>query len=230
MTIIAALPCSTRLAVLEFDLSAVSSVPRLADVVARRRAISKYDYMTRPSQEQFDALDQQVLQFMGAFASAQFAIDTVIGIYLRRKMRHLGPVLVREVLDRLQDEQRRKLFRAFAAEVGYNGDLAHFGTIYNRAKQLRDMVGHSLKVMGPVHSAGKPPSVAVTHTLTSKTNLVPNPLLPSTFTRMTADCEWVAQHAWRSGYVAEPQAFIDAAGTPYEPPTPAMLPVGGEPF
>lgn len=110
---VAALPCCTRLAVLELHPSAVSSVLRWADVVARRRAISKYGYMTRPSQEQFNALDQQVLQFMGAFSSAQFAIDTVIGIYLRRKMRHLGPVLVKEVLDRAPGRTAQEALQGF---------------------------------------------------------------------------------------------------------------------
>jgi hypothetical protein len=120
--------------------------------------------MTVPSQEDFGSLHEGVLRFMGAFASVNFAIDSVVGIYLRRRMSDLGVELAKQVLHRISDEQRKDLFRAFAAEAGYMGELTHFGTIYNRAKALRDMVGHSLNVSGPVYSGGKP-IVAIANTL-----------------------------------------------------------------
>lgn len=125
---------------------------------------SEHVLMTVPSQEDFGSLHEGVLRFMGAFASVNFAIDSVVGIYLRRRMSDLGVELAKQVLHRISDEQRKDLFRAFAAEAGYMGELTHFGTIYNRAKALRDMVGHSLNVSGPVYSGGKP-IVAIANTL-----------------------------------------------------------------
>ena len=186
--------------------------------------------MTTPEAEDFGALHERVLRFMGAFSSTQFAIDSVIGVYLRRRMPTLGPVLEKQFLGKIRDNQRLPLFKAFAAQANYDGDLTHFERIYNRAKQLRDMIGHSLGVVGPVYSPSKPPSVAVTRASTVKVNLVPEPLLPSTFTRFTADCEWLTQHVWRAGYAAEPEMFVDHEGNPAEPPTPAVLPEGGEPL
>lgn len=95
---------------------------------------------------------------------------------------------------------------------------------------MRDLIGHSLGVVGPVYSVGKQPSVAVTRASTVKVQLVPDPLVPATFTRLTADCEWITQHVWRAGYLAEPDMFMDFAGEPAEPPVPAVTPEGGEPL
>jgi len=186
--------------------------------------------MTTPIAENFDALHERVLRFMGAFSSTQFAIDTVIGLYLRRRMSDLGPELDRQFLRRIRDDQRLPLFKAFAAQAKYEGDLTHFAIIYNRAKQLRDMIGHSLSVIGPVYSAGSAPVVAVARSSTVKADLVPETLLPSTFTRLTADCEWLTQHVYRAGYTVAPQMFKDTQGNPSEPPIPAPLPQGGEPL
>lgn len=185
--------------------------------------------MTTPGAEDFDALHGNVLRFMGAFSSTQFAIDSVIGLYLRRRMPDLGPSLDEQFLDRVRDDQRLTLFKGFAAEAAYDGDLSHFAPIYKRAKQVRDMVGHSLSVAGPVYSGGKP-VVAVARPRGVKVDRVPEPLLPSTFVRLTADCEWLTQHVYRAGFAAEPQMFVDFAGEPAEPPVPAVLPEGGEPL
>ena len=106
----------------------------------------------------------------------------------------------------------------------------HFTKIFSRPKQLRDMIGHSLSVIGPVYSAGKPPVVALARPSTTKVDLVPEPLLPSTFTRLTADCEWLTQHVYRAGYTTEPQMFKDIQGNPSEPSIPQLLPQGGEPL
>ena len=186
--------------------------------------------MTTPAAENFDALHERVLRFMGAFSSTQFAIDTVIGFYLRHRMPNLGPELDKQFLRRIRDDQRLPLFTAFAAQANYEGDITHFAKIYNRAKQLRDMIGHSLSVIGPVYSPGKPPVVSVARASTARVDLVPEPLLPSTFTRLTADCEWLTQHVYRAGYTAEPQMFKDLHGNPSEPPIPELLPQDGEPF
>jgi hypothetical protein len=167
---------------------------------------------------------------MGAFSSTQFAIDTVVGFYLCRRIPDLGPELEKQFLRRIRDDQRLPLFKAFAAQAKYEGDLTHFTKIYSRAKQLRDMIGHSLSVIGPVYSPGKPPVVAVVRPSTTKVDLVPEPLLPSTFTRLTADCEWLTQHVYRAGYATEPQMFKDIQGNPSEPSIPQLLPQGGEPL
>jgi hypothetical protein len=184
--------------------------------------------MTTHDPESFDTLHEGILRFLGAFSATQSAIDLVIRRYLRQRMPALGPILEKQFLNRISDDQRRRFFTAFAAEVAYEGDLTHFDEIYRRANQLRDLIGHSLAVAGPVHSAGKPPSVAVASN--GKRDLVPDPLLPGTFTRITADCEWIAQHIRRAGYAARLQVFIDVLGNPAEPPIPATLPEGGEPL
>lgn len=187
--------------------------------------------LTIPETEDFSSLHERVLRFMGAFSSTQFAIDSVIGVYLRRRMPELGPVLAKVFLDRVRDDQRLPLFKAFAAQAKYEGDLTHFDVVYLRAKQVRDMIGHSLTVQGPVYSPGRSPVVAVASTIRDRRR-IPDPLLPSTFTRLTADCEWLTQHIWRAGYIAEPQMFVDItpARNPFEPAVPAPLPEGGEPL
>jgi hypothetical protein len=180
--------------------------------------------------ENFDALHEHVLRFMGAFASTQFAIDTMIGLYLRRRMPDLGAELDKQFLRRIRDDQRLPLFKAFAVQAEYEGDLTNFTIIYSRAKQLRDAIGHSLSVTGPVHVPGRVPFVAVVRQSTAKLDLLPEPLLPSTFTRLTADCEWLTQHVFRAGYTAEPQIFKDSQGNPIELLVPELLPRGGEPL
>src|SRR5271170_2024591 len=112
--------------------------PRIAET--GRSAISKHVLMTTPNQEDFDALHERALRFIGAFASANFTIDGVIGAYLQRRMPDLAAELAKQVLYRTSDEQRMDLFRAFAVQADYKGDLTHLGAIYNRAKALRDMV------------------------------------------------------------------------------------------
>jgi hypothetical protein len=183
--------------------------------------------VTTAVEEDWGGLHQRVLGFMGAFSSIQFAIDTVIGLYLKRRMPDLGPVLEKQLIRRIRDDQRLPLFNAFANEAKYDGDLTRFTAIYSRAKQTRDLVGHSLNLAGPVYSPGKPPSVAVASM--AKRDLVPDPLLPSTFTRLTADCEWLQMHVYRAGWSIEPQMFRTCTNEPYEAPVPPTLPEGGEP-
>ena len=55
------------------------------------------------------------MRLMGAFSSTQFAIDNVIGLYLRRRMPDLRPPLDGQFLDRVRDDQRLTLFKGFAA-------------------------------------------------------------------------------------------------------------------
>jgi hypothetical protein len=181
--------------------------------------------VTTEDTEDFAALYERVLRFMGAFSATQFAVDSAVGMYLRRRMPNLGAELDKQFLRRIRDDQRLPLFKAFAAEVGYEGDITHFGKIYNRAKQVRDLVGHSHSVIGPVYGGGEP-VVGVASTL-ANVHLVPRPLMPSTFSRLTADCKWLSQHVWRAAYTADPDIFFDGSGKPTEPPIPAELPEGG---
>jgi hypothetical protein len=180
--------------------------------------------------EDFGALHERVLRFMGAFSTTQFAIDTIVGFYLSRRMPELGPELEKQFLRRIRDDQRLPLFNAFAAQVKYDGDLTHFELIYHRAKHLRDKIGHSLNVTAPVYAQGKVPVVAVASASRANFDLIPDPLLPSTFTHLTADCEWITQHVYRAGYTAEPGMFKDLTLRPYEPLRPPPLPAGGEPL
>jgi hypothetical protein len=186
-----------------------------------------FDMGTGPA-EDFAALHERVLTFIGAFSSTQFAIDSIVGMYLRRQLPSLGKELDKQFLDRIKDEQRLPLFKAFAAEVNYALDVPVFSTIYNRAKQVRDMVGHSHWIGGPVWPAGV---VEVASTVSkTKTTLVPSPLFPSTFTHLKADCDWLIQHVNRAGFEGKACDFITGDGQPYEPPTPLARPTGGEPL
>ena len=186
--------------------------------------------MATASAEDFSDMHERVLRFMGAFSTTQFAIDNVIGLYLQRRMPDLGSALQKQFLGKIRDDQRLSLFKAFAAEAGYKGDLTQFEPIYLRAKQLRDLIGHSLNVIGPVYSQDKRPFVSVTRDSSTKIERVPSPIFPSTFVRMTADCEWIIEHVWRAGYTAEPDMFVRVDGKPTEPPVPAAIPEGGEPL
>lgn len=206
----------------------VSRLPELGETSA---AIEWGLSMATSSEpEDYNSLHERVLSFMGAFSSTQFAIDSVISMHLCRRMPTLGAALEKQFLGRVRDDQRLPLFEAFVIEVGYGGNLAHFRPIYNRAKQLRDIIGHSLSVTGPVYSWSKAPCVGVTRATSGPNGLVPDPLLPSSFTRLTADCGWMVSHIWRAGYTAEPSSFLDATGAPAIPPMPAEFPEGGEPL
>jgi hypothetical protein len=112
--------------------------------------------------------------------------------------------------------------------MNYTFDMPIFVQVYNRAKQVRDMVGHSHGVTGPVYSGGIP--VVVVATTAKNTDLAPAPLLPSTFDRLKADCEWMRQHVFRAAYEGKAADFLTFTGEPYEPPIPAAAPVGGEPL
>jgi hypothetical protein len=113
--------------------------------------------MAIPDIDDFSDLHERVLRFMGAFSSTQFAIDGVIGLYLQRRMPDLGTALQSQFLRKIRDDQRLPLFKGFAAEACYEGDLRHFEPIYLRAKQVRDLIGHYLGVVGPVYSTEKQP-------------------------------------------------------------------------
>jgi hypothetical protein len=191
-------------------------------------AIGNDGFMTI-SDEEFNTRYERAMRFMGAFSATQFAIDSVLTLYLQRETPQLGPALIK-AMGRIRDHQRVPLFKAFSQEVSYQADWTRFEKIYERARQTRNLVGHAQAILGPVYSAGGLPKMLVTHVPSGKDGLIPDPLEPSSFTRLTADCDWLSQHARRAGYVAEPTWFIDAAGNPSEPPVAPPLPQGGEPL
>lgn len=183
-----------------------------------------------PDGETYDDLHERILKFMGAFASMQFSMDTAVESLLRKRLPVIGPVLISQFMSRQRDDQRLSCFLAFVEETGYARDLAPLPQIYERAKQTRDLIGHSLNVLGPVHQVGGVRIVGVTRLYTTKNALVPSPLVPSTFDRLTNDCEWVHAHAIRALYEADVTKFITFAGEDAEPPIPSVLPVDGEPL
>lgn len=184
----------------------------------------------REESEPFHDLHERVIKFMGRFTTAQHGMNTAIESYLTRKMPVLGPALADEFFGRIRDDQRLRVFVAFARDCGYSGDLTDFRRIYDRAKQTRDLIGHSLDVTGPVWgSAGW--HVGVTRLRTTKTNLVPSPLLPSTFDRLGHDCDWMDQHAMRALYEFDASIFVAPPGwTAPEPAIPPRTPSNGEPL
>ena len=186
--------------------------------------------MTLVNGEDYSNLHERALQFMGAFSSVQFAIDSVLNVYLASALSELGPELQKQFLKRVRDDQRLPLFLAFSRQVEDAEDLCNFGFIYNRCKQLRDRLGHSQSIVGPVYSWGAPPEVGLVYASQSKSDLIPKPLLPSTFTRLQNDCEWLNQHVWRTAYVDGSMTFMSPGGEPHEPPSPPLLPHGGEPL
>ena len=78
--------------------------------------------MTVVNGEDYANLHERALQFMGAFSSVQFAIDTVLTVYLNGLMPELGPALHKRFLKRVRDDQRLPLFKAFSTQVKYPGD------------------------------------------------------------------------------------------------------------
>jgi hypothetical protein len=168
---------------------------------------------------------------MGRFSSMQFAIDTALEFYVKARLPSLGPFLNKEFLTRIRDDQRLPAFLAFAQDSGYSQDLSLVTPLYRRAKQTRDYVGHSLGVSVFPPPKGQAAKVNVVALSKSKRTLVPEPLVPETFDRLTNDCEWIEEHALRALYEAGVTEFRDLTGTqPYEPPIPPATPVNGEPL
>jgi hypothetical protein len=99
--------------------------------------------MATANAEDFSDLHERVLRFMGAFqrpsspstTSSDSTCDAGCLIWVRRC--------------RSSSSART---RTISACLCYEGDLTHFESIYLRAKQLTDLIGHSLNVTGPVYS------------------------------------------------------------------------------
>ena len=181
--------------------------------------------------EDFSTTHERALAFMGSFAVLANGMNTAIRIHLAKHSPDLAHAISDHLLTRVSDDKRLVLFQAFTIDTAYRGNLANFKQIYNRAKQVRDAVGHSLHIAGPVHSSNSAePFVSLTVLRSTKTNLIPNPIYPSTFDRLYEDCKWMDKHVTRALYDARPEVFVIAPGAPSEPDVPGPLPINGEPL
>jgi len=181
--------------------------------------------------------ERRVLAFLGSFASVQSSIDTALEYHLNKTMPTLGPLVIKQYLSRIRDEDRAPFFLALADEVGYQRDLSALKRIYVRAKETRDLIGHSPGVAVAWTSDGWQVSVTRKHDYNRmRLSKVPNPLWPETFDRLANDCKWIEAHVWRLIHEAELTTFVAFTGnpdgpfTPTEPPIPTDLPIDGEPL
>ncbi|GAB3305722.1 hypothetical protein EK0264_05045 [Epidermidibacterium keratini] len=183
--------------------------------------------------EFYGDLHERVLRFMGSFAKAQLMMDGALQQILASKLPQLGQTLSDMFLTRIRDDQRLSCFLALARETGFEFEVAAFKTVYDRAKQTRDLIGHSYGVLGPVYGPQGREVVVVNSQPERKRIHVPDPLLPATFDRLTVDCEWIESNALRLLFEAGVTDFVSWNGAefvPAEPPVPTARPVGGEPL
>lgn len=168
---------------------------------------------------------------MGAFSTLQLFADTVVDLYLKRRMPELGGVVVAVGLSRRRDEDRLKLIRAMAKETGYSKisvfEDGTFSTVFNRCKQLRDLLGHSVKINGPVYGANMPPHVGIARLAGVKTDKLPDPILPSLFDKLADQAEWLLRHVLGIGFETDPHTFKSFTGAPAQPEPPGELPHRG---
>lgn len=182
--------------------------------------------------ETFDRLHERALMFMGAFSSLQLHADSMVDFYLRRRMPDLGKAVVEIGLKRRRDEDRLRLVRALAAEVSYSElyvfDDGTFSTVFNRCKQLRDLLGHSVSIVGPVYGVDMPPHVGIARLAGVKTDRLPDPILPSLLDRFAEQTEWLTRHVLRVGFAADPDMFVSLTGELAQPELPGNLPHPGD--
>jgi hypothetical protein len=176
-------------------------------------------------------VERRVLEFLGEFSRTQSGIDTALSMYVERQMPNLGPQIVKAHLSRIRDENRIKFLIGLAKDVGYQGDLSNASRIYDRAKETRDLIGHSPGVGVVWHQHQLVVMVAREAGYNpQRLKKVPDPLRPETFDRLQNDCAWLGQHVWRLAYEAKLTHFVDVSGQPAEPPAPAEFPIDGEPL
>jgi hypothetical protein len=181
-----------------------------------------------------DRIEAKVLRFLGEFSSLQASIDAAIAAYLADRMPAVGPLICENHVERLRDEDRIPLLLAMAADTGYSGDLSEAKARFVRAKETRDLIGHSQSVEHAYDPAADDWIVAVSRRATypsRRLNRVPHPLYPGTLDRLSNDCSWLAQHAWRIAYGAGVLGqVVDPTGRSVEFPPIPKFPVDGEPL
>jgi hypothetical protein len=185
-----------------------------------------------PDGEDYSELEAKALRYLGRFSATQMAIDTAIQMLLKARLPALGPYVYSEFLARMTEDRRVKCMLKFADDVGYAGDLSSVAARYRRAKQVRDLIGHGVGLVGPSwNPQTKQRSIGIARPAGMKVNLVPEPLVPSTLERLGNDCAWISGHVYRALYESEIVKFANLTGAqPVEPEVPPLVPVNGEPL
>jgi hypothetical protein len=180
---------------------------------------------------------QLVLDFIAAFASAQFWTDLVLERYLTQKMPTVGPLIVKQ-LSRTRDEDRVKIAHALAKEVAYTGPMTNFSRIYRRAADIRNRVAHH-GVRWPMWNADSARDGSedyygiVGSGIPTMKKMDPfpidGPVTEDTMRRLINDCNWLTSHLQRLLFEAGVVEMKDLSGDPYVPPVPPVTPVDGVP-
>lgn len=166
---------------------------------------------------------------MGAFSQLQETIDWALERFMLHQMPEVGQLIAKHYLRRIRDDERLSCLLALATDTGYSASLAEARFRFERAKQTRDLVGHSGAVAQAWNAQTKDWIVAISHRPGQKGSRVPSPLTPATFERLSNDCQWITAHVLRLTYEANLSDFIDFTGQPVEPPLPPCSPEDGEP-
>src|SRR3954451_24912729 len=80
---------------------------------------------------------------MGAFSQLQETIDWALERFMLHQMPEVGQLIAKNYLRRIRDDERLSCLLALATDTGYSASLAEARFRFERAKQTRDLVGHS---------------------------------------------------------------------------------------
>jgi hypothetical protein len=173
--------------------------------------------------EDYTALYERMMFFMGAFSVVQERIEYAVERRLQLQLPELGPVVALRLMSRLSDDQRIALLLGLAADVGYTGfEPEAVQRVYEDARQTRNALAHSPGVFvlrdDPSRSR---------HIVTGRGNKhprVPDRLQPSAIDRLKQECKWLEAHLYRLMYEAKLATMTDFLGEPYEPELPPSQP------
>ena len=160
-----------------------------------------------------------VLRMTAEFSSVQLVIEHMLGSYLGRQSPALGRKITKKHLSRLTDEDRWDYVKALTADVGYTGSgLPQASDLFWRCKRVRDLVGHHPAGMDLVRSQERP-DYHYSVPSDTRSGSVPDPLTPSTFRQLGAECRWLVAFLHHIGYLGgqvfiSPAAKVDDEGTP----------------
>lgn len=81
---------------------------------------------------------------LGQFSVAQDVMDNTVRGALRRRAGPLGEAVAKQLLERLTDKDRVRLFKAaLQGQVGQDVPVDRMVTAFNEGKQVRDSLAHS---------------------------------------------------------------------------------------
>lgn len=161
-----------------------------------------------------------VLEMIGAFASLQQGIETILGVYLRRFSREVAKKITQKHFGRLSDEDRWDYVKALASDAGYKGELMHSASdAYWRCKRVRDLASHQTGL-----TLVRDQSSLTYHYLLplgTQSKGIPEPLTPEQFRLLAAEARWLDALVDHIGYLAGiryilPIARIGSDGEPQE--------------